>query len=405
MIVGAGTGGLCLAQGLKDRGIATEVFERDKSPRDRLQGYRLSINADGSHALKSCLPDSLYAEFVARSAAPSRGLTFLDQHLRRLLAIDLQARAAPERELPVSRTVLRELLLKGLGEIVQLDKKFTHYEDVPGGKVVAHFEDGATAVGDLLIGADGASSRVRAQLLPHAKRVETGLVIVSGKLPLTDAVRQMAPKPFFRGPTLILGPKGCFLFGNAVEYGVTTGLSEAREEEYVMWGFSARRPAYGLGADPQTAGGERLRAAVAALMKDWHPELKRLIETTDSSQVDGFPAKTSVPVPPWSTRNVTLLGDALHNMTPFRGIGANTALRDAAALCRTLVAVNRGQQALLPALSVYEREMIEYGFAAVRASLKDMHRLHAESLLSRTLTKTFLRTLDLIPPLRPLVRA
>jgi len=50
--------------------------------------------------------------------------------------------------------------------------------------------------------------------------------------------------------------------------------------------------------------------------------------------------KTSVPVPPWQTRNVTLLGDALHNMTPFRGIGANVALRDAAALRRALAAVN-----------------------------------------------------------------
>lgn len=49
--------------------------------------------------------------------------------------------------------------------------------------------------------------------------------------------------------------------------------------------------------------------------------------------------------------------------------------------------------------------MIDHGFAAVRASLKDMHRLHAESLLSRTLIKTYLRTLDLIPPLRPLIRA
>jgi salicylate hydroxylase len=59
MIVGAGTGGLCLAQGLNADGIAVEVFERDYSPTDRLQGYRLSIDANGSHALKSCLPQTL----------------------------------------------------------------------------------------------------------------------------------------------------------------------------------------------------------------------------------------------------------------------------------------------------------------------------------------------------------
>jgi 2-polyprenyl-6-methoxyphenol hydroxylase-like FAD-dependent oxidoreductase len=54
-IIGAGTGGLCLAQGLKSDNIAVEVFERDDSPTDRLQGYRLSINRAGSEALKSCL--------------------------------------------------------------------------------------------------------------------------------------------------------------------------------------------------------------------------------------------------------------------------------------------------------------------------------------------------------------
>jgi 2-polyprenyl-6-methoxyphenol hydroxylase-like FAD-dependent oxidoreductase len=56
-----------------------------------------------------------------------------------------------------------------------------------------------------------------------------------------------------------------------------------------------------------------------------------------------FSVKTAVPVPGWETRNVTLLGDALHNMTPFRGMGANVALRDASALRRALVRVVRGE--------------------------------------------------------------
>ena len=110
--------------------------------------------------------------------------------------------------------------------------------------------------------------------------------------------------------------------------------------------------------------------------------------------------KTSVPIPPWKTRNVTLLDDALHNMTPFRGIGANTALRDAAALGHALVRVDRGEEELIPALAAYERDMIVYGFRAVRASLKEMKRLHSEGTLREFLTKTWLRTIDLIPPLK-----
>jgi 2-polyprenyl-6-methoxyphenol hydroxylase-like FAD-dependent oxidoreductase len=99
-------------------------------------------------------------------------------------------------------------------------------------------------------------------------------------------------------------------------------------------------------------------------------------------------------------QQVTLLGDALHNMTPYRGIGANTALCDAALLRDALRDVDNGRQPLLPALSGYEREMIRHGFTAVRASLTQMHRLHAESPISRLATKAFFRLADLLPPLQ-----
>lgn len=78
----------------------------------------------------------------------------------------------------------------------------------------------------------------------------------------------------------------------------------------------------------------------------------------------------------------------------------NTVLRDAAALHRALVRVDRGEDELIPALGAYERDMIEYGFRAVRTSLKEMERLHSEGILARAFMKIFFRTLDLIPPLK-----
>ena len=110
--------------------------------------------------------------------------------------------------------------------------------------------------------------------------------------------------------------------------------------------------------------------------------------------------KTSVPIQPWATQKVTLLGDALHNMTPFRGIGANTALRHAMALRRALVAVSRGEADLIKALAAYERDMIGYGFAAVQASLKNMERFHAKGILARSATKALFRVIDHVPPLK-----
>jgi 2-polyprenyl-6-methoxyphenol hydroxylase-like FAD-dependent oxidoreductase len=87
-------------------------------------------------------------------------------------------------------------------------------------------------------------------------------------------------------------------------------------------------------------------------------------------------------------------------MTPFRGIGANTALRDAAALLEALVAADRGEQQLIPALAHYEREMIDFGFQAVRASLREMERLHSENIFGRAVTKTVFRVVDLIALLK-----
>lgn len=269
----------------------------------------------------------------------------------------------------------------------------------------------------MLIGADGAGSHLRAQLLPQAQRVETGILAISGKLRLTQATRAATPPAFFRGPTLVLGPRGCFLFGSAVEYesiahpeGTRPEAGKAAvadpddgtydREEYVMWGFSAGREKFGIPENNTALADDVLKDAVEKLMAEWHPALRRLVQMAEASTLTSFRVKTSVPIPPWKTRNVTLLGDALHNMTPFRGIGANTALRDAAALRRAFASVERGEIELIPALAGYEREMIDYGFRAVRTSLREMKRVHSEGFLARAATKVLLRAVDLVPALK-----
>jgi 2-polyprenyl-6-methoxyphenol hydroxylase-like FAD-dependent oxidoreductase len=402
-IIGAGTGGLCLAQGLKQDDVEVEVFERDHTPTDRLQGYRLSINAMGRRALKACLPQGLFEKLIASCAKPSESVTFLDHRLNRLLVIDLQHRDPKDAdsELPVSRIVLRGILSEGLNDVIHYGKKCVAFEDDPQGDVNARFEDGSTTTGDVLIGADGAGSHLRTQLLPQARRVETGIVAVSAKLGLSDDARRATPQSILRGPTLILGPKGCFMFASSVDYEDKPpgGEQYYDHEKYVMWGFSARNETLDLPADPAAVSAQDAKAAVLAQMADWHPALQWLVQTADASTATAFAVKTSVPIQPWATQKVTLLGDALHNMTPFRGIGANTALRDAMALRGVLVAVSRGEADLMKALSAYEQDMIGYGFAAVEASLKNMERFHARGL-ARSATKAFFRVIDYVPPLK-----
>src|SRR5215471_8737956 len=138
-IIGAGTGGLCLAHGLRQAGLTdVHVFERDRTRRDGLQGYRVGISPDGSRALHACLPPGLFETFVATCARPPRSFTMLDEHLNTLLAITerdgLHIGVDPvESEKSVSRMTLRQVLLTGLEEVVHFDKRFSHYTVQPAG--------------------------------------------------------------------------------------------------------------------------------------------------------------------------------------------------------------------------------------------------------------------------------
>jgi 2-polyprenyl-6-methoxyphenol hydroxylase-like FAD-dependent oxidoreductase len=164
-----------------------------------------------------------------------------------------------------------------------------------------------------------------------------------------------------------------------------------------MWAVTARRAKFGFPLDLDALSAVDLKRSVQQLTGDWHPMLRRLIERADPSTIGALSVKTSTPVAPWKTCNVTLLGDALHNMPPFRGVGANTALWDAAQLRTALVAVERGESGLIDALAGYERAMIEHGFAAVRASLRATAQFHAERWLERAFVKTLFRAADLLP--------
>jgi 2-polyprenyl-6-methoxyphenol hydroxylase-like FAD-dependent oxidoreductase len=406
MIIGAGTGGLCLAHGLLAAGIGVRVFERDRTPTDRLQGYRLTISVTGNRALRSCLPKENFERFVAASAKPNTAVNFLDHRLHRLLSIPIPPAdpTGPESVRPVSRIALRQILLDGLRDVVSFDKTFVSFEHAADARVSVRFADGSSASGDLLIGADGAGSRVRGQLLPHAKRVDTGIVAISGRFALDESARRETPLAVFQGPTLCMGPPGQFMFASAVEYpaGKTPSYDQ---DEYVMWGFSARPRTLGISAPIENISGETAKELVLARMNEWDPSLRHLVARADAATMSSFEVKSAQEVEPWATKNVTLLGDALHNMTPFRGMGANTALRDAAALREILIAVSRGERELLSGIADYERNMIDYGFAAVRASLANMQRLHAESALSRFTTKSLFRVADAFSPLQEMFRS
>ena len=143
-----------------------------------------------------------------------------------------------------------------------------------------------------------------------------------------------------------------------------------------------------------------LRGIALAGMADRDAGYRELVRMTDPGTLSLLPIRTSRPVDPWQPSRVTLLGDAIHSMTPYRGIGANIALRDAALLCRHLVRAAHGEATLLEAIAEYEHTMRRYGFAAVRGSLEAMKAQLETGALARAASRTVLRMVNRIPTLK-----
>src|SRR6201988_2173592 len=149
--------------------------------------------------------------------------------------------------------------------------------------------------------------------------------------------------------------------------------------------------------------GYQLIDVLRKTMQTWHPDLRKVVELLDPESMNGGRIRTSTPVDPWQTGRITLLGDAIHSMTPYRGIGANVAIKDAARLKRALVAAHNGEHDIVVAIHDYETGMLDYGFRAVRNSLKAMHQTITDSRPSLMLSRLTLRAINALPPVKRIV--
>jgi 2-polyprenyl-6-methoxyphenol hydroxylase-like FAD-dependent oxidoreductase len=381
LIAGAGIGGLCLAQGLRRAGIEVTVFERDRSQHFRNQGYRIGLNTDGGRALKNCLPGNLFDLCIATSCKPLAG---------RFVVYDGQLGERHARPMPqpindlthsngpftsVNRLTLREILLVGLEDAVHFGKSLTGVEQ-KGGEVRAQFADGTFDTGDLLVGADGANSFTRQWLLPHAK-LSNPAPRIYGRTILPSDMDAWAPGVLTQGISIVRDAEGATLMMGAFRKSEVFGIATARlaplvhlteVPDYLMWTMNASH--FALELDEKSfwaADGAELKTAAQRVVASWHPFVRQLIDEADAPAIFPVALRSSERVAPWPTTNVTILGDAIHTMSPARGLGANTALKDAELLCRNLTAISRREQ-LLDAVNTYESAMLVYGFEAVAES-------------------------------------
>lgn len=389
LIIGGGVGGLALAQGLHHRGVDVTVFERDETPRPHRQGYRIHIDFDGQAALRACLPPATYELLANTGNRPGRRVAGFTDQLVEVFAHEFEV--PPDAIDGVNRMTMREALLAGLADVVQFGRTYERYELRPDGRVRAIFADGSDEVGDVLVGADGVNSRVRAQLLPRARLHDTGLRVIYGKIPLNAETRSELPPTFFDGFCWVMpnpgGPTAGHHFGFApmqyrrplkevaAEHG-PAGFHFTPQDDFMMCVYGAHRDVLGMSDEEFfSAAPEKLWAIAQERSAGFHPLLQRAVELGDPAATLPISIRTSVPIDPWPTSAVTVLGDALHTMPPTAGVGANTALGDANLLCEKLVGVANGKDDLHTALAAYEATLREVGFARVDQSLKQATQL------------------------------
>ncbi|WP_433574995.1 FAD-dependent oxidoreductase [Nocardia brasiliensis] len=384
IVIGAGLGGLCLAQGLRRAGIGVAVYEQDGAAGARAQGHRLHLDWRGRRALAETLPPQLFSLIGAIAGRPAPVVRGFDAQLSPtgLFTLDepapgqsVGAEVMPAHTV-IDRRILRRILLSGLDDAVHFGRRCVGYV-TENGSVTARFADGRQACGAVLVAADGVGSVIREVRLPQARVVDTRTRLIYGRVPLTPELRRTLPPVMFSVFNSVVDPDRRFVGIAPVQYREPPAAAAARltpglrlgsvtDTLAVLFGCHADRLPLGDN-DFRSADGLRLRNLVFDQLSGWHPLVTRIVGGWIPSSVYPIVVRSSVPVAPWPSSTVTLLGDAIHAMSPAAGAGANMALRDAAALASALAAAT-DQDSLLDAIRDYERDMVDEGFAMVRLS-------------------------------------
>jgi 2-polyprenyl-6-methoxyphenol hydroxylase-like FAD-dependent oxidoreductase len=359
-IIGGGLGGLTLARVLHVNGIEAAVFDLEASPDVRTQGGMLDIHDDsGQVALRAA---GLYDEFRALIHSGGQATRIVDPRG----AIRFDQDDDPDGGRPeVDRGQLRDLLLHSLpADTVCWGRKATGVRAMGGGRHVVTFADGTTVTTDLLVGADGAWSRVR-PLVSGAVPAYTGISFAE-----TDLLDASTRHP---GSAVLVGA-GFFL-----SLGGRNGFLAHHETDGSIHVYTALTVGEDWADSIDVTSPEAAKKAVLAHFEDWDDSLRALVADADGPvtprRIFALPADHR-----WErVPGVTLLGDAAHLMSPFAGEGANLAMLDAAELGQAIATVTSGDVGATPGFGAIETALAGYERALFPRSAQTAEETAASS--------------------------
>ena len=337
-IIGAGPGGLTTANILHRQGWQVSIFEADASATARDQGGTLDLHPhDGQLALKKA---GLLEAFMAEARHEDQGQRVVDHATGAVLQEEIPEPGTgdcPE----IDRMALRQLLLRPLpAEMVRWDAKLEEIIARPDGKYDLLLNGDVAGPFDLVIGADGAWSRVRAAL-SDVRPVYSGIAFVELWFGDVDAKHPAIAELVGHGTT--------FSLHNG------TGLFAQRNGGNTIRVYAAFRTTPEETDRPDKALAGITKGQVLTRFTEWAPAMQALIAEADRiaaiRPIMGLPSDQLRWEP---KRGLTLLGDAAHVMPPL-GVGVNLAMLDAAELAEALLA---GQD-WWAAVQSYEAVMLE----------------------------------------------
>jgi 2-polyprenyl-6-methoxyphenol hydroxylase-like FAD-dependent oxidoreductase len=315
IVIGGGIAGPALALLLKKAGVTSTIYEAHPRLEDVGGGFTIAPNG------MNVLEEVGVADSIAGSGALVSEFCFRDHRgkvLARYPAGNVEKYRWPS--VAILRRTLHRILMDEVarqGIRVEYQKRLKELDYVDGGRVVVVFEDGTSAQGDFLVGADGVHSRVRQIIFPSAPGpTYLGVLGVGG----------------FAAPSVVVAADAAdrkslnFTLGCAGQFGYCN--TRQNEAGWIWWCHLPQDRE--LAAVPD----EELRKKLLERYKGWHEPIGTfLANTPDIIRTNIYEAP---PLPAWHKGRVVLIGDATHAMSPSGGQGASLALEDAMYLVKLL---------------------------------------------------------------------